>query len=171
LAGLRPNGTDRRPGSTRSGSPTRPITTGWRAGHRLNSALDQMRRAACDDTRVTGHRVILKWMGSEVETLADLLPAHPRAVCVGINPAPTSVAVGHYYHGPQGQRFFARLIQATLLQPIRDGFEDDAAVASGIGFTDVVKRPTRELTKSCPTSFATAVSSSNASCPASVVLP
>jgi MFS transporter, DHA3 family, tetracycline resistance protein len=28
----------------------------------------------------------------------------------------------------------------------------------------------RELTKSCPTSFATAVSSSNASCPASVVL-
>jgi TDG/mug DNA glycosylase family protein len=101
-----------------------------------------MRRAACDDTRVTGHRVIVNWMGSEVETLADLLPAHPRAVCVGINPAPTSVAVGHYYQGPQGQRFFARLIQATLLQPIRDGFEDDAAVASGIGFTDVVKRPT-----------------------------
>jgi hypothetical protein len=51
------------------------LAAGWRAGHRLNSALDQMRRAACDDTRVTGHRVIVKWMGSEVETLADLLPA------------------------------------------------------------------------------------------------
>jgi hypothetical protein len=68
----------------------------------LNSALDQMRRAACDDTRVTGHRVIVKWIGSEVETLADLLPAHPRAVCVGINPAPTSVAVGHYSRARKG---------------------------------------------------------------------
>jgi hypothetical protein len=41
---------------------------------------------------VTGHRVVVDRMGFEVETLADLLPAHPRAVCVGINPAPTSVA-------------------------------------------------------------------------------
>jgi TDG/mug DNA glycosylase family protein len=52
------------------------------------------------------------------------------------------VAVGHYYQGLQGRRFFARLIQARFIQPVRDGFEDDAAVAAGIGFTDVVKRPT-----------------------------
>jgi TDG/mug DNA glycosylase family protein len=81
-------------------------------------------------------------MGTEVETLADLLPADPKIVCVGINPAPTSVAVGHYYQGRQGQRFFARLVQAGVLQPVSEGFEDDAAVAAGVGFTDLVKRPT-----------------------------
>lgn len=88
------------------------------------------------------HRVTVDWMGAQVETLADLLPPHPRMVCVGINPAPTSVAVGHYYQGRQGQRFFARMVQAGVLEPVGDGFEDDAAVAAGIGFTDLVKRPT-----------------------------
>lgn len=81
-------------------------------------------------------------MGTEIETLADLIPADPKFVCVGINPAPTSVAVGHYYQGRQGQRFFARLVQAGVLQPVSGGFEDDAAVAAGVGFTDLVKRPT-----------------------------
>jgi hypothetical protein len=59
-----------------------------------------------------------------------------------INPAPTSVQAGHYYQGNLGQRFFARLRQARLLEYVEDGYEDDAAFASGIGFTDVVKRPT-----------------------------
>lgn len=100
-----------------------------------------------------GHRVTVDWMGTEVETLADLLPAHTRAVCVGINPAPTSVAVGHYYQGRRGQRFFARLVQAGVLQPISDGFEDDAAVAAGLGFTDVVKRPTARADEVSPDEF------------------
>jgi TDG/mug DNA glycosylase family protein len=91
---------------------------------------------------MAGHTVIVEWMGVEVETLADLIPAEPRIVCVGINPAPTSVAAGHYYQGRQGQRFLARLAQAGVLQFAGEGFEDDAAVAAGIGFTDVVKRPT-----------------------------
>ncbi len=80
-------------------------------------------------------------MGQTVESLADLFPATPRAVCVGINPAPVSVAAGHYYQGRQGQRFFARLRRAGVLLG-EDGFDDDLAVAQGIGFTDVVKRPT-----------------------------
>lgn len=81
-------------------------------------------------------------MGTEVETLADLFPHTPRAVCVGINPAPGSVAAGHYYQGRQGLRFFARLRQASALSSVYNGFEGDAALESGIGFTDVVKRPT-----------------------------
>lgn len=81
-------------------------------------------------------------MGDEVETLADLLPESPRAVCVGINPAPPSVAAGHYFQGRQGQRFYARLRQAGIIPPTTGAFEDDEAVAVGIGFTDVVKRPT-----------------------------
>jgi G:T/U-mismatch repair DNA glycosylase len=35
-------------------------------------------------------------MGVEVETLEDLFAEGLRAVCVGINPAPVSVATGHY---------------------------------------------------------------------------
>jgi double-stranded uracil-DNA glycosylase len=79
--------------------------------------------------------------GEESETLADLLRPGLRAVVVGINPAPTSVAAGHYYQGTYGQRFFDRLRRAGGL-PDGDAFEDDRAFAAGIGFTDVVKRPT-----------------------------
>jgi TDG/mug DNA glycosylase family protein len=82
------------------------------------------------------------WMDREVETLADLIPLEPRVICVGINPAPASVAIGHYYQGRLGQRFFGRLRQAGLLPAGVDGWEDDAAFELGVGFTDVVKRPT-----------------------------
>lgn len=87
-----------------------------------------------------GHRVRVEWRGEEIETLADLLRSGLRAVVVGINPAPMSVAAGHYYQGTYGQRFFDRLRRAGGL-PDGDGFEDDRAFAAGIGFTDVVKRP------------------------------
>jgi TDG/mug DNA glycosylase family protein len=80
-------------------------------------------------------------MGAKVVTLADLLRPGLQVVVVGINPSPVSVAAGHYYQGTSGQRFFAYLTRAGLL-PRGDGFEDDRAFAAGIGFTDVVKRPT-----------------------------
>jgi TDG/mug DNA glycosylase family protein len=81
-------------------------------------------------------------MGEPVETLADLLKPGLRAVCVGINPAPVSVRAGHYYQGRLGQTFFARLRRARLLPIDVHGWEDDVAFANGIGFTDIVKRPT-----------------------------
>lgn len=90
---------------------------------------------------VTEYRVIVDWMGDEVVTLADLFPASLRAICVGINPSPVSVDAGHYYQGRLGKLFFARLVEAGVLAPF-DGFGDDAAMAVGMGFTDVVKRPT-----------------------------
>ena len=89
----------------------------------------------------TGHRVLQTWLGEEVETLADLLRPGLSGAVVGINPSPVSVAAGHYYQGRVGQTFFRRLERAGLLAP-GDGFEDDRAFAAGIGFTDVVKRPT-----------------------------
>lgn len=88
------------------------------------------------------HRVVEDWMGSPVETLADLVPTKPRIVCVGINPAPVSVAAGHYYQGRLGQRLYDRLRQIGLLPERVDGWEDDEAVERGVGFTDIVKRPT-----------------------------
>lgn len=89
-----------------------------------------------------GHRVTGPWMGETVLTLADLLRPGMKAVVVGINPSPVSVAAGHYYQGRVGQRFYARLATAGVIELSAGGFEDDAAYAAGIGFTDVVKRPT-----------------------------
>ena len=80
-------------------------------------------------------------MGERFLTLADLLPPEPLAVCVGINPSPASVAVGHCYQGRLGQRSFSRLRQAGLIDEAGGGFEDDAALLRGVGFTDIVKSP------------------------------
>jgi TDG/mug DNA glycosylase family protein len=88
------------------------------------------------------HRVRERWMGEEVETLEDLLQSGLRAICVGVNPSPVSVASGHYYQGRIGQRFFRRLRAAGVLPAAARGHEDDIAFAAGVGFTDIVKRPT-----------------------------
>jgi TDG/mug DNA glycosylase family protein len=101
--------------------------------------------------RVRGHQTYVDWLGSPVLTLADLLPVSPVAICVGINPAPKSVEVGHYYQGALGQRFFARLRECEFLGPTDGGFEDDSALLRGIGFTDIVKRPTARATELTPT--------------------
>jgi double-stranded uracil-DNA glycosylase len=93
------------------------------------------------------HRILEEWMRAKVETLADLIPSDPRILCVGINPAPISVAAGHYYQGQLGQRFFARLRKAGILPGGVHGYEDDIAYEMGIGFTDVVKRPTASATE------------------------
>ncbi|MFN8122257.1 MAG: mismatch-specific DNA-glycosylase [Thermoleophilia bacterium] len=91
---------------------------------------------------MAGHRITQEWMGAPVTTLADLLRPGLRAVVVGINPSPPSVAAGHYYQGILGRRFWARLRTAGVLGDAAPGLEDDALLAAGIGFTDVVKRPT-----------------------------
>ena len=88
------------------------------------------------------HRVRIKWQEEYVETLADLLRPGLQAICVGINPSPISVDAGHYYQGSIGRRFWRRLCQAGVLKAADTGREDDAAFISGIGFTDIVKRPT-----------------------------
>jgi TDG/mug DNA glycosylase family protein len=96
------------------------------------------------------HRIAEDWLGEEVETLEDLLRPGLLAVCVGINPSPVSVEVGHYYQGRLGKLFFARLQEAGLIDSAASGREDDVAFESGVGFTDIVKRPTAradDLTK------------------------
>lgn len=91
---------------------------------------------------MSNHKATMDWMGAPIQTLADLWPQQPKAVIVGINPAPVSVELGHYYQGRMGQALFRRLRQAEVIPPIARGYEDDHAMAAGIGFTDVVKRPT-----------------------------
>lgn len=88
------------------------------------------------------HRVTVDWLGEQVETLADLLRPELRAVCIGINPSPVSVTAGHYYQGQIGRRFWQRLQRGGVIEETGTGREDDAAFLAGIGFTDIVKRPT-----------------------------
>jgi TDG/mug DNA glycosylase family protein len=83
------------------------------------------------------------WEGQEWTTLPDRKPRPGGILLVGINPAPLSVAAGHYHQGKLGRRLWRRLQQLGLLGEIEPGAEDDAFVARGHGLTDVVKRPTR----------------------------
>jgi TDG/mug DNA glycosylase family protein len=108
--------------------------------HAVQTVIERGSHCARMRTEMS-HRVIEEWRGAEVETLEDLLRPGLRAVVVGINPAPVSVAAGHYYQGRLGQAFFGRLRRAGLLGS-GPGWEDDAAFTAGIGFTDIVKRPT-----------------------------
>jgi TDG/mug DNA glycosylase family protein len=97
------------------------------------------RRSAVDGE---GHRVTMEWMGEKIVTLEDLLRPALRVLCIGINPALTSVERGHYYQGRSGQSFLARLRAVGLLPAFDGRWEDDVAFELAIGQTDVVKRPT-----------------------------
>ena len=79
----------------------------------------------------------------ELTTLPDYLREGLDIVFVGLNPSVYSVEVGHYFANPRN-RFWAALNLSGLLDR-EVGPEDDASLlADGIGFTDVVKRPTRQ---------------------------
>ena len=62
---------------------------------------------------------------------------------VGLNPAPDSVTAGHYYQGWSGQRQLRRLVDcgSFTISPSERRFKR-AAVRAGVGFSDLVKRPT-----------------------------
>jgi TDG/mug DNA glycosylase family protein len=99
------------------------------------------------DSEVTkdliGYQSREEWLGIEYLTLADVWPPAPRAAIVGLNPAPPSVAIGHYYQGHVGQRQMRRLAAAGLFDlPVGTRHVERAALAAGVGLTDLVKRPT-----------------------------
>ncbi|MGH3103776.1 MAG: uracil-DNA glycosylase family protein [Gaiellaceae bacterium] len=75
-------------------------------------------------------------------TLPDVPPRPGGVLLVGINPAPASVAAGHYYQGRIGQRLWRRLERIGLLENAVPGAEDEAFARAGHGLTDLVKRPT-----------------------------
>lgn len=131
----------------RKGRPDVSDTKGATAGPRRASEISEV---ASSGDSAAGHRIKVTVDGQQFETLADLLRPGLMAVVVGINPAPISVAAGHYWQGRTGATLWRRLRSVGLL-PEGNEFQDDIAFDAGLGFTDVVKRPTRkgdEVTRS-----------------------
>jgi double-stranded uracil-DNA glycosylase len=84
-----------------------------------------------------------------VETLPDLLTESLEVVFVGINPSIYSAERGHYFARPSN-RFWPCLSRSVLSRSAREALgitalgpqHDRDLLAHGIGFTDLVKRPT-----------------------------
>jgi TDG/mug DNA glycosylase family protein len=95
-------------------------------------------------------------------TLPDYLAPGLLVVFVGINPGTYSVARGHYF-ARSTSRFWPAFSRSRLSAPVRRalgvgalGPEHDATLLGfGIGFTDVVKRPTANAAGLTPRDYAT----------------
>jgi TDG/mug DNA glycosylase family protein len=98
---------------------------------------------------------------NEESTLPDLLSAGLDVVFVGINPSRYSVEHGHYFARPTN-RFWAALSSSRLSERARTGLgrqtllpeDDESLPAFGIGFTDIVKRPTASASELRAADFA-----------------
>ncbi|GEM_PF-592014 len=111
------------------------------------AGLASAQRSSVTVGPLTGHQIQIATARGLTLTLADLWPTPCRAVIVGVNPAPRSVELGHYYQGSDGRRALSRLRAAGLLPTGAGGYADDQAMAAGVGFTDLVKRPTSRSTE------------------------
>jgi TDG/mug DNA glycosylase family protein len=74
-------------------------------------------------------------------TLMDYLREGLELVFVGLNPSTFSVRQGHYFANPRN-RFWAALNRSGLVSEELGPEQDHRLPEFGIGFTDVVKRPT-----------------------------
>ncbi len=96
-------------------------------------------------------------------TLPDFLREGLDLVFIGINPSLYSVAQGHYF-ARKTNRFWPALSRSVLSEPARyalgvdrlEPMHDSMLLAYGIGFTDVVKRPTARAGELDPEEFASA---------------
>jgi TDG/mug DNA glycosylase family protein len=79
-----------------------------------------------------------------MRTLPDYLRSGMKLVIVGCNPDDRSARTGHYYSG-RGNEFWPLLFDSGVIpEPI--GYRDDKRLIEfGIGLTNLVKRPTREV--------------------------
>jgi double-stranded uracil-DNA glycosylase len=110
---------------------------------------------------IFGHRIQpVNSSGYPFPTLPDYVAPGLALVFVGINPGLYSVQCGHYFARPTS-RFWPAFSRSRLSSPVRAalardalGPEDDSALLGfGIGFTDVVKRPSRNAAELRPEDF------------------
>ena len=81
-----------------------------------------------------------------MKTLPDYLRPGLDIVFVGINPGAYSAQVGHYFATPRN-RFWQAFNRSGILSEPLSPSTDHAALRQGVGFTDVVKRPTNSASK------------------------
>jgi TDG/mug DNA glycosylase family protein len=81
-----------------------------------------------------------------VNTLPDYLAPGLDIVFVGINPGAYSVEVGRYFATP-ANRFWPAVNRSGLLAAPLSAGSDYMGLEQGIGFTDVVKRPSNSASK------------------------
>lgn len=101
-------------------------------------------------------------MSYPFHTLPNLLAPGLRLVFVGINPSVYAAERGHYF-ARKTNRFWPALSRSRLSAPIRAALgratlvpEDDVLLPDfGIGFTDVVKRPTPNASGLTPEDYRT----------------
>ena len=90
-----------------------------------------------------------------MNTLPDALREGLRALAVGINPSLPSVRAGFHFANPRN-RFWPALNASRLVDaPLEPGPEAVAVLVEryGIGFTDIVKRPTAGSAELRPREF------------------
>lgn len=75
-----------------------------------------------------------------MDTLPDYLRPDLDIVLIGLNPGLNSVKVGHYFAFGRN-RFWPAINRSGLLPETLDAEHDHRMLEFGIGFTDVVKRP------------------------------
>ncbi|MEZ5407750.1 MAG: mismatch-specific DNA-glycosylase [Acidimicrobiales bacterium] len=115
--------------------------------HRLFSAwteaelADVAHGAGFDELHITRDPPTLTLSGARARTLADTVGPGLRLLLVGLNPSLYSADAGFAFARP-GNRFWPALAAAG----IHDGPRNPARLArpGGIGFTDLVKRATRQ---------------------------
>lgn len=97
-------------------------------------------------------------------TLPDLLSDELDVVFVGINPSVYSAERGHYFARPSN-RFWSCLARSVLSRRAREALgtaalrpeNDRALLRHGLGFTDLVKRPTPKASDLGPRELAAGV--------------
>ena len=89
---------------------------------------------------------------SALKTLPDYLQPDLDLVFVGINPGLYSAQVGHYFANLRN-RFWAAFNAAGMTPMSLNPETDSHALRYGIGFTDIVKRPTRGISELKPAEF------------------
>ena len=81
-----------------------------------------------------------------MKTLPDYLRPGLDIIFIGINPGEYSARVGHYFASPRN-RFWPSVNRSGLF-PVELGPETDMRILDyGVGFTDVVKRPSSSASK------------------------
>jgi TDG/mug DNA glycosylase family protein len=87
------------------------------------------------DDLVAGDRTVTVW-ATRARTLADTVAAGMRVLCCGLNPSVYAADAGMGFARP-GNRFWPAVVEAGLApRP----FDPWAALAAGLGMTDLVKR-------------------------------